>query len=202
MYVRRATPLFAILALSACVHSSAAQRPSQSAKEATEMTASSDPRHTAPTLDAEQALARLLSLIRDTRSVEEFTRERLAAAFGVDISRLAPGYWGAGGALSPQWSYSIEMRETADAAARFSFGFNSAAGAPPIDALCALDYASFASELESMGFVRSSQHAAHGRFVNDWFDRPGMRVAVYPLGEPRRADGKPARVCVKTVRIP
>ncbi|MEH6421397.1 hypothetical protein [Pseudomonas sp. CGJS7] len=156
-----------------------------------------------PTLNAEQALTRLLSLIRDTRSAEELSPERLAAAFGVKISQYEPGYWAFGEALSPRWSYSIELREKIKIGSRFNFSFNSAAGAsPPIDELCALDYAGFTAQLESMGFVRTAYRAEHGRFVNDWFDRPGLRLAVHPLGEPRPADGKAARVCVKMVLIP
>lgn len=203
MYVRHAMTLFAVLVLNACVHSSAAPRPSQSAKEATEMTASPDPRATAPTLDAEQALTRLLTLIRETRSVEEFSPQRLAAAFGVPVSVFEPGYWGYGEQFSPDWSYSIEMREKIKIGPRFSFGFNSGPGAPPpIDALCGLDYARFTAGLEAMGFDRKPYRGEYGRFINDWFERPGMRVAVYPIGEPTPADGTSSRICVKRVLIP
>lgn len=204
MYVRHATPLLAALLLGACVHSTAAA-PSISApaKEAAEMIVSSDERERAPALNAELALTRLLALIRETHDAGEFTPERLGNAFGVPVSVFEPGYWGYGERLSPDWSYSIEMREKIQIGPRFSFGFNSGPGArPPIDALCALDYARFTAGLEAMGFTRKPYRGEHGRFINDWFERPGMRVAVYPIGEPTPADGAPTRICVKRVLIP
>lgn len=156
----------------------------------------------APRLDSEQALTRLLALIRSSERVEDFTPERLTQAFGVPVRVFEPDYWGFGEPLSARWSYSIEGRRPPKIGARFAFSFNDGPGdAPPIDDVCGVDYATFTAELEAMGFDRRPYHGEHGRFLHDRFDRPGMSMQVLPLGEPR-VPGRQARICVKAVLIP
>ncbi|MEH6421399.1 hypothetical protein [Pseudomonas sp. CGJS7] len=167
------------------------------------MSASASAPANAPKLDAEQVLDRLLTLIRESERVEQFTAQRLSSAFGVTFSVFEPGYWGFGEQLSPQWSYGMEMRDKTAIGSRFSFSFNAAPGAtPPLEEICRIDYARFASALEAMGFKREPYYGEHGRFINDWFERPGMRIAVYPLGEADAPGEKASRVCVKEVQIP
>lgn len=36
--------------------------------------------------------------------------------------------------------------------------------------------------LKALGFT-APYNAEHGRLVKEWFDRPGLRVSVYPQGE-------------------
>lgn len=204
MPFRPTAPLIIALALSACAHTSTSkQRPPDFAKEPNAMTASTSAPASMPKLDAEQVLTRLLALIRESDRVEQFTPERLSSAFGVTFSVFEPGYWGFGAQLSPDWSYGFEMREKIAIGSRFSFSFNSKPGStPPIEDICRIDYPRFAAELEAMGFKREPYHGEHGRFINDWFERPGMRIAVYPEGEIAASGEKPPRVCVKEVQIP
>lgn len=157
----------------------------------------------APQLDSRQALTRLLELIRSSERVEDFTPERLTEAFGVPVRVFEPGYWGFGEALSTRWFYSIEGRQPPKIGARFSFSFNDGPGdAPPIDDICGVDYASFTAELEAMGFSRRPYHGEHGRFIHDRFERPGMAMQTYPVGE-TVPPGRPAgRTCLEMLRIP
>ena len=68
--------------------------------------------------------------------------------------------------------------------------------------ICQIDFDRFTAELEEMGFTRQRYYGSHGGFMKDWFDRPGMRVEVYPRGErvwtPERDSG---RACVQMVLI-
>ncbi|QWP76674.1 hypothetical protein J5226_24370 [Lysobacter sp. K5869] len=163
------------------------------------MTSAAAPPAAAPRLDAEQVLTRLLGLIRETERVEQFTPQRLSAAFGVDFRVYEPGYWGYGERLSPRWTYGMEMREKIAVGPRFAFSFNAAAENAPAEEICAIDYRRFAAELEAMGFRREARHGEHGAFLADWFDRPGMRVIVK---QQRLASGDDARACVRDVSIP
>lgn len=163
------------------------------------MTSAAAPPAAAPRLDAEQVLTRLLRLIRETERVEQFTPERLGAAFGVDFRVFEPGYWGYGERLSPRWTYGMEMREKIAVGPRFNFSFNASGDDAPAEEICALDYGRFAAELEAMGFQRQAQRGEHGAFLADWFDRPGMRVIVK---QQRLAPGEDARACVRDVSIP
>jgi hypothetical protein len=157
----------------------------------------------APRLDSEQALTRLLALIRSSERVEEFTSDRLSQAFGVPVQVFEPDYWGFGERLSARWSYSIEGRRPPKIGARFAFGFNDGPGdAPQIDDICGVDYVRFTAELEAMGFRRQPYRGEHGRFLYDRFERPGMGLQTYPVGE-TVPSGQPAgRTCLKMLLIP
>lgn len=195
--------------------------PSFHAKEVPAMTAPTIPSLTpelsvAPELRAEQLLRRLLDLIRNSKSIREFTPEYLSRTMGVDFVTYEPGYHAFGEELTSKWGYGMEMRNDITTARikQFDFSFNSGPGMPPsMSSLCEFDFDQFTAELEAMGFTRSSSYDSppqpppgqpalpHGSWLYDYFDRPGMRVKVIPQWILVPTLKKGGRHCVKTVLI-
>lgn len=203
MSVRHAVPCLAAIAalgLSACAHTSADTSPA--VRHAP--TASAAPA-AALRLSAEQMLTRLLELIRTSARLEDFTVERLSRTMGVPVQRASDQSqrYGYGEALDAQWNQNFEVDPQRTIGARFNFSFDPIApdANPPLAELCRLDYPRFTAALEEMGFKRTPYRGEHGRFINDNFDRPGMRVAVYPQGEVSASGQSTGRVCVKRVQV-
>ena len=156
-------------------------------------------------LTAEQGLLRLLELIRSSKSTQDFTPERLNEVMGVRIEYARDGTdrYGAGEQLTEQWSYGFSVEKTAVRGTRFEFSFNEnpPGSSPPMTDICQIDFDRFTAELEAIGFTRQRSYGPHGSFKNDFFDRPEMRVSVYPDGEADEPIEKISHWCVKTVLI-
>ena len=168
--------------------------------------AGDDPMSIQSKLSAEQILLRLLELIRESDSVEDFTPEHLSRTMGVEIeyARDGSGRYGFGESVTTEWTHGFEADMKTKSGARFSFSFDSAPGSsPPMTDICQVDFDRFTAELEAMGFTRQRYYGEHGRFIMDWFARPGgMRVEVYPRGEANEPVEKIRHRCVKMVLIP
>lgn len=157
-----------------------------------------------PRLNAEQVLLRLLELIRSSKSAADFTQEKLSKVMGIEMPSHAPGEYGSGEQITPDWWYGMEMRVKPRTGARFNFSFDSAPGTdPPMTDICQVDFDQFTAALEAMGFARQRYYGEHGRYIKDWFDNANMRIEVYPRGErvwtPEKDSG---RACVQMVLIP
>ncbi|MBT2119143.1 hypothetical protein KK141_18350 [Dyella sp. LX-66] len=152
-------------------------------------------------LSASQALQRTLELIRASKSVADITPESMQGAFGVEVKKVDPQQFGYGQRLPGNWAFSI-MRQEVSGAGRVDLNFNPLPGTQAaLEDICDPDFARFTAELESMGFARHSAHGEHNRWTYDAFERPGMRVEVYP--EVAHADnGEPTGpICVKMVQV-
>lgn len=211
MSVRHAVVILSTLALGACAHGLAITgRTFDSAKETSVMTKTSrtdgtgkDSTSINPKLNAEHVLLRLLELIRSSKSAAEFTQEHLSRVMGVEMPVHAPGEYGFGEKITPDWWYSLEMRVKPKTGGRFNFRFDSAPGTSlPMTDICQIDFDQFTAALEEMGFTRQRYYGEHGRFINDWFERGNMRVEVYPRGEADDPIDKISHKCVEMVLIP
>ncbi|MEV8522286.1 hypothetical protein ABZR86_20985 [Dyella marensis] len=152
-------------------------------------------------ISASQALQRTLELIRGSRSVADITPETMQGAFGVQVKKVDPQQFGYGQRLPGNWAFSI-MRQEVEGAGRMDLNFDPLPGTKAaLTDICDPDFAHFTAELESMGFARHSSHGEHNRWIYDAFERPGMRVEVYP--EVARADNGDATgpACVKMVLV-
>jgi len=152
-------------------------------------------------LSASQALQRTLELIRGSKSVADITPESMQGAFGVPVKKVDPEEFGYGQRLPGNWAFSI-MRQDVDGEGRVDLNFDPLPGTQAaLKDICEPDFARFTAELETMGFARHSQHGEHNRWTYDAFERPGMRVEVYP--EVEHADnGEPTGpTCVKMVLV-
>ncbi|MCW0393709.1 hypothetical protein NB696_000613 [Xanthomonas sacchari] len=170
-----------------------------------------------PKLSAEQMLSRLLTLIRTSRSVADFTPERLREVMGVAVERGENGVerYGFGEQVSPEWAHGFEVDMRA-VPPRLDFGFNPvvSGASPQMGDICQIDFDQFTRQLEEMGFARQRNfdsppqpapgqpNLLNGRLLYDSFDRPGMHVEVYPEGEHVwTSDTGSGRSCVRTIVV-
>lgn len=154
-----------------------------------------------PRLDAPQALQRVLDLIDDSHGLADLTPAHISQVMGIPMETARDGSarYGFGEALDTQWTYGVGLDATTPDASRFEFAFNPSQADAPMTPICQMDYDAFTAKLEAMGFTRTPYRAEHGRFVKEWFDKPGLRVSVYPQGETAEAA---AHRCVRMVTIP
>lgn len=208
------------LVLTACAHAQS-EKVSPAPREptmTTDHTTTQDgdaPLH--PKLTAEQALLRMLELIRTSKTIADFTPERLEQVMGVPISPRGDGY-GFYEPLTLQWSHVFFVEEVKAGLSitkphrqfQFLFTPNSPGTSPSMTDICQVDFDKFAIELEVMGFSRGSYYDSppqppseefrlpHGRLMYDYFDRPDMRIEVYPRGE---SNERAAHNCVEWVFV-
>lgn len=156
-----------------------------------------------PKLTADQALQRLISLLRVSKSINDFTPEFIGKGMGVDIKVVDADTYGFGEKLDADWGWGIQRQNVLSFGPRVDFGFSSQPGTDPVaTAICKIDSAKFGSELESIGFTRTPAYAERGRIAHFNFDRDSLHVEVYPQAEfPRNGGDGENRACVKTVLI-
>jgi hypothetical protein len=190
-----------ILLLAACVALPACSHAPLSASSKEEPTMTTAAPIASPKLDAPQALQRVLDLIDDSHALADLTPAHISQKLGIPMETARDGSarYGFGEAINAQWTYGVELDATAPDASRFEFAFNPSQADAPMTPICQMDYDAFTARLEAMGFKRTPYNAEHGRFVKEWFDRPGLRVSVYPQGETAEAA---AHRCVRMVTIP
>ena len=191
--------------LTACAHapSPASAASASSAKEIFNMTSTAAASQVfAPRLDAEQSLLRLLELIRDSKTVQDITAERLQRTFDVAFA-AASGRLGFGERLTRDWWSSLELDPAHPYGARFEFSFrpDPPGTYPPLSDICGINFDRFAAELQTMGFSRETYRAEHNRVIHDLFQRPGLTVTVYTRGEADSPPEKITHACVQMVLI-
>ncbi|MFZ5662350.1 MAG: hypothetical protein ACOY9B_06510, partial [Pseudomonadota bacterium] len=161
-----------------------------------------------PKLTAEEALTRLLELIRTSRTLSDFTPERVSQVMGVEVefARDGSGGFGFGERITPHWMQNFGM----DGDRRFfEFSFDAVdpGASPDMTDICQLDFDRFSSELEAMGFTKEPYYAEHGRLLHYSFGRTRngiseMTVIASPTGERvwNEQTGS-GRACIRTIRV-
>lgn len=206
--MRRAHPrILSILAvlpatfLSACTHAPAG--PDMPIKESTPMPTEERKATPQPKLNAEAALAKVLDLIRGGKSIADFTAEKVAEVTGLQMRHDGPNRFGAHEILTPEWWYSIEIDNATVNGPQFMFGFHpvEAGSAPSATPVCAMDFAAFSAQLESMGFARQTRYGEHGRVLSYQFYRTGLTVSVGTRGENDDSDENVRHQCVSIVTV-
>lgn len=222
MTLRPLTSILTLLALGACAHAPAEPAPSpHPVKETPAMAAppASGPGAAPiqPRLSAEEVLTRLLDLIRSSKSIKDFTPERLHEVTGMTIEYAKDGSerYGFGEQLTSDWSYGFGVDKSLPQGPRFELGFNETVPgtSPPMTDICQIDFEKFASELKSMGFTREpyydsappappgEERLPHGRLFYWTFYRPELGIQVYPRGEANEPHEKISHDCVQMVLI-
>jgi hypothetical protein len=198
--------IFALSLAAICVCTSdavASSHTPKSDKEKTVMTTpvKNDPAQSAIT--AKEALQRLLGLLRESKSIKDFTPDFIGKGMGVDITVVDQDTYGYGAKLSKNWGWGISRQNSRVTGPRIDFGFSSDPGKnPEATEICEIDYIKFTSELEAIGFSRKENRGEHGMIVSEDFDRPDLHVQVLAQAEhPQTQDGVANRSCVKTVII-
>jgi hypothetical protein len=198
--------LFALslAAMSVCASDAVAFSPtSKSDKEKSVMTTpvKSDPAQSIIT--AKEALQRLLGLLRESKSIKDFTPDFIGKGMGVNVTVVDQDTYGYGAKLSKDWGWGISRQNSRVTGPRIDFGFSSDPGSnPEATEICDIDYIKFTSELEAIGFSRKENRGEHGAIVSENFDRPNLHVQVLAQAEHSQTqDGVANRSCVKTVII-
>ncbi|PPT76580.1 hypothetical protein XaplCFBP3122_09025 [Xanthomonas arboricola pv. populi] len=204
MIARPLYTLLATLALGACAHTAATPAPA-TVTETHAMTSSSPTHASSATPTAEGLLSRLLELIKGSKTISDLTPEYLSSTMGQAVHNVKDDdrRYRAFGVLTNDWSYGFGLEETKLDGRWFEFRFdrNTAGASPPMTEICRLDFDSFTKQLEKMGFARERNVVEDGRWMSDFFTRPGMRIEVFPRGEAAEPQELVAHKCVEWVYI-
>jgi hypothetical protein len=193
------------------------------AKEANDMPTPESTQAGTSRLTAEQALTRLLELIRSSHSLSDLTAERVSEIMGVQVKRAADGSgdYSFYEPSAPGWLHGFDFSTKYG---RFNLSFDpiKAGTSPDPAAICTPDLAQVVSALEAAGFTKtphydaappsppeplpfSGERPSHGRLLDYTFerkqDKAGMAVVVYPGDSiPDVQDGT-SRACVGMMRV-
>ena len=204
MIARPLYALLATLALGACAHTAATPAPA-TVTETSAMNSSSPTTVQPNKPTAEGLLGQLLVLIKGSQNISDFSPERLNSTMGqaVQFVKGDERRYRAFGPLTKDWSYGFGVDETKLDGRWFEFRFdrNVAGASPAMTEICRLDFDRFTQQLEQMGFARERNVVEDGRWMSDFFTRPGMRVEVFPRGEAAEPQELVAHKCVEWVYI-
>jgi hypothetical protein len=195
-------PLVALcgLSLCACAHSPTAPR---TTKEPVVMASAEAEPANAAKINAGQLLSRLLDLIKSSKSIGDFTPDRVNAAMQLQDFSLGPGHFQYGGILTDNWSYGLEVDQASVHGPRVALEFVDKT--PSRDAamgdICQVDFDRFASELKGAGFKQDTVYGEHGITVYHRFDRPDLSIKISTNGEASDATGEIGRTCIRLITI-
>ena len=160
-----------------------------------------------PQMTPEQALLRLVELIRTSRRLGDFTPEKVGQVMGVGVkpSGSSPGDYSFYERASNDWMYGFDFNHSYR---RFVFSFDpiDSQAHPSMKDICTYDFDKFSGSLVEMGFSRTPIYGEHGRLMNYSFDRfnndnGGMRVEVYPRGEANVSSETIRHDCIQMIYI-
>jgi hypothetical protein len=151
---------------------------------------------------AEAALLKLLELIRGSKSIEDFTPERVSKVMGLQM-HFDGDRFGAAEGLTPDWSYGFYVNRAGLDGPLFLFSFDPRGSNknPPANAICQFDFDSFAREMQGIGFSHETIYGEHGRLISHRFDRVGFYIQVATEGEAGDPVEKITHECVRTIVI-
>lgn len=154
-------------------------------------------------LTAELLLARLVDLIKQSRSIQDFTPERVSAAMQQPVTYFTPDRFGYRGLLTRDWRFTLDVRTADTVTERLDLDFidrtpNRSASATDI---CQIDFDRFASEMANAGFSRTTINGEHGIVVYDRFDRSDLSIKVSSIGAAPFPPEGALDICVQLVTI-
>lgn len=141
-------------------------------------------------------LERLLALIKQSNSIEDFTPEHIGEVFGVRLRYFSKTDFGYTETVDKHWTFNIDRLDAAGLnPLTWDFSFDTDADpSPPRTAVCTLDYDEFVARLKAMGFEGGPHYVEHGRMLYGAFGRNGMSVRVQPKGDGQRR-------CVNLIQV-
>ncbi len=156
-----------------------------------------------PKLNSEQALLRLLTLIRDSKTIQDFTPARIADGMGIPMQAASEGRSGFGEQLTTDWWSAIELDPNNTYGPRFEFSFRPTASGtyPAMTGICQVDFEHFSKELQAMGFKHGTYRGEHNRIIHENFERDGLTIKVYTRGEADTPVESVSHACVSMVLI-
>lgn len=187
-------------AVSACSVAPTALSPTQ---EPFSMTTSSHADSQSQNPAAEFLLLRLIDLIKQSKSVQDLTPDRVSAVMQQPVTFFTQDRFGYRGTLTSDWDYTLEIEDNKSNGARLDLEFIDATPGRSASAteICHVDFDEFSSHLERIGFTRTTVHGEHGRVAYDRFDRPELSILVSSIGEARLPPEKARHRCVRLVTV-
>lgn len=164
-----------------------------------------DPAHNASPfkLSGEQALTRLLALIRDGINAEKMTPTVLSEAFGLEVIFDGATDYGVGTQVSRDWYVNVDLkrRHMQNPALRFTFDPIDRNADSPMTDICQIDFDQFSDSLQKMGFASDIYYGEHQRVIHYNFVGPQHRLEVYVRGEANSPHEKIGHKCVEWVHF-
>ncbi len=156
-----------------------------------------------PKLDAEAITLKVLELIRTSKTIADFTPERLTEVTGLPMSFDGPNRYGAGEKITEEWNYTFYVNLSAIDGPLFllSLDQNHVNSSPPTTDICKVGFIRFSSEMKAMGFHMETTYGEHGIVVNYLFSRNGLTVTASVIGNSDATADKSKNKCVNMIVI-
>lgn len=150
----------------------------------------------------------LIKLIESSRSISDFTPERLAFYLKTTIRHGDANNYGSLEEITDQWLLAVAVNLGSANGPRFELYFQDVPlnSSPPMTRICNPDFERFTSSLEKSGFSRDKYYGLHGSLGWDSFsdNRTSGRkltIEVYPLGEADEPADLIGHLCIKRIVI-
>lgn len=155
-----------------------------------------------PKLDAEAVTRKVLELIKASKTIADFTPEKISEVTGVEMKPYDANSHSATEIVTSDWRYVFDMSKATVNGPQFMFGFFPAepGRSPPSSDICKMSLSRFSSELEGAGFSRETTYGEHGMIVNYLFNRNGLTARVSTIGNPDAPD-MDSKECIHLVVI-
>lgn len=148
-------------------------------------------------------LERLLVLIKQSKSIKDFTPEHIGEVFGVRLRTYGPSDYGYSEDLNNDWTWNIDRVDPSDGdPIMWDFTFRSDPGKnPDMTHICSLDYDDFIGALKAMGLRGESHYVEHGRMQYGGYSTGTLTLWVYPEGEANHPIEKIGHKCIWMIRV-
>lgn len=188
------------LSLSACAQTIKAPAQPSSTRKEPQMTAMN---HQTAQTEAGKLMYGLLTLINTSRSIADFTAERLGQAMNAEAKPFGPGHFGYGGKLTEQWAYALEVKQESMQGPRLDLEFMDQSPSKDASAtgICEVDFDQVSKDLKAHGFSQEPVYGEHGNIIAYHFDRAGLSVTTVVIGEASNPIEKISHQCVRAMTI-
>lgn len=187
-------------AVSACSVAPTTLSPTQ---ESFSMPTSSHADYQSQNPTAEFLLLRLIDLIKQSRSIQDLTPDRVSAVMQQPVTFFTPDRFGYRGPLTADWRFTLDVRTVNSVTERLDLDFidRTPSRSAPATEICQIDFDRFASEMAKAGFSRTTINGEHGIVVYDRFDRPNLSIKVSTRGEAPEPLENAQHSCVQLVTV-
>lgn len=192
--------MLGMLSISACAQTIKAPVQPSSTRKEPQMTAMN---HQTAQTEAGKLMSGLLALINSSRSIVDFTAERLGNAMDAEVKSFGPGHFGYGGKLTEQWAYALEVMQESMHGPRLDLEFMNQSPSKDASAtgICEVDFDQVSRDLQAHGFSQEPAYGEHGNIIAYDFDRPGLSVTTVVIGEASDPIEKISHQCVRAMTI-
>ncbi len=170
---------------------------------------------TTPPKTQKEILERMLEIMRTSKSIKDFSRERLEQVFGAKMlprTDDAAGY-DFFGPLSDNWRWSFhKYKDPIEGQDGFELSFNpitsyhktdKAQGEPNIAEICKMDFNEFVRKAEEMGFAQEPNIVQDGMQMGVYLNKDDLQVKAIPNYYYPEDESNPTekKACIKMILV-